>query len=105
MFRFGFALVTMAALLRVSAPAQEKGTGGVTVTWWGQSFFIVKSSKGTRVAFDPHAIMEYGRIDGLKADIVCVSHLHTDHNATYVFENAKDKNFRVLNGLSGMGLR
>ena len=110
MLRFGFALVTTAALLCVSAPAQEKAqekaAGGVTVSWWGQSFFIVTSPTGKRVAFDPHALMEYGRLDGLKADIsVRVSHLHTDHNAVYVLENAKDKNLRVLNGLNGMGAR
>jgi L-ascorbate metabolism protein UlaG (beta-lactamase superfamily) len=104
MLRFACALVAAVALLAVSAPAQEKARP-VTVSWWGQSFFIVTSSKGTRVAFDPHALMEYGRLDGLKADIVCVSHPHTDHNAVFVFENAKDKKVRILNGLAGTGLR
>jgi L-ascorbate metabolism protein UlaG (beta-lactamase superfamily) len=105
MLRFGLALLLVAATFGASSPAQEKATGKVTVTWWGQSFFIVTSAKGTRVAFDPHGLQEYGRITGLKADIICISHLHTDHNAVYVFENAKDKNVRILNGLSGMGLR
>ena len=105
MLRIGFALVSMALLLGVTASAQDKAAGNPTVTWWGQSFFIVKSAKGTQVAFAPHALMEYGRLTGLKADVVCVSHTHTDHNATFVFENAKDKGFKVIDGLSGMGLR
>ena len=109
MLRFALAFVLVAATLCTSSSAQEKesgkATGKVTVSYWGQSFFIVTSAKGTRVAFDPHALQEYGRVTGLKADIICVSHPHTDHNAVYVFENAKDKNVRIVNGLSGTGLR
>jgi L-ascorbate metabolism protein UlaG (beta-lactamase superfamily) len=77
----------------------------ITVSWHGQSFFIVKSSKGTRVAFDPHQIQEYGRTFGLKADIVLISHNHNDHNRIDALENHKDKNFRVIHGLKGPGLR
>ena len=98
------ALSVLAASLVVSASAQEKG-GGPTISYYGQSFFLVKSREGTTVAFDPHAIVEYGRIDGLRADIVCVSHLHTDHSAIFALSNAKDKNLRMLFGLSGAGTR
>jgi L-ascorbate metabolism protein UlaG (beta-lactamase superfamily) len=62
-----------------------------TITWYGQSFFILKTSRGTTVAFDPHAIAEYGRIEGLRADIVLMSHKHPDHIQNGVFENAGEK--------------
>jgi L-ascorbate metabolism protein UlaG (beta-lactamase superfamily) len=47
--------------------------------WYGHSFFMLETSKGTRVAFDPHNIQDYGRIE-LTADVVLVSHEHDDHN-------------------------
>jgi L-ascorbate metabolism protein UlaG (beta-lactamase superfamily) len=105
MLRFGFALVALVASLLLSAPAQDKTWAPVTISYYGQSFFILKSSKGTTVALDPHFIPEFGRHENLKADIVCCSHLHNDHTAIYALANAKDKDLRVLMGLSGMGMR
>jgi len=54
--------------------------------WFGQSFFVVETSKGTRVAFDPHAIDAFGR-STTKADLVLLSHPHPDHVRVEVIEN------------------
>ncbi len=96
-------LVPMFAALPTAA--QEKAAGMPTVTWHGQSFFTVKSSKGTVVAFDPHRIPAFGRPEGLKADICLISHLHDDHNNILALENNKDKSLRVIQGLTANGNR
>ena len=51
----------------------------LAITWHGQSFFEIVTSSGLRVAIDPHAIENYGR-RSVKADLVLLSHRHTDHN-------------------------
>jgi L-ascorbate metabolism protein UlaG (beta-lactamase superfamily) len=88
-----------------SAVPGEKKWQPIKVSWYGQSFFIVETSKGTRIAFDPHLIPEYGRPEGLKADLLLISHNHDDHTMVEALENYKDKNFRVIRGLKGLGLR
>jgi L-ascorbate metabolism protein UlaG (beta-lactamase superfamily) len=87
----------------VPAAAQDKPAAMPTVSWHGQSFFTIKSSKGTVIAFDPHLIPAFGRPMGLKADIVILSHLHDDHTIVAALDNAQDKSLRVIQGLSGMG--
>ena len=64
--------------------------------WHGQSFFELTTPKGVRVVFDPHAIEAYGR-KTIEADLVLLSHLHTDHTRLEPITN-KDK-AKVLNGL------
>jgi L-ascorbate metabolism protein UlaG (beta-lactamase superfamily) len=101
-------LAGLAALLMLGGSEGRSGDKTwkpITVAWHGQSFFIVTTSGGTRIAFDPHVIPEYGRAMGLKADLVLVSHNHNDHNRVEAFENAKDKNLRVILGLKGPGIR
>lgn len=72
----------------------------ITIRWFGHSFFLVESSIGTRIVFDPHAIEDYGKVS-LKADLVLVSHFHNDHTQIGVIENkAKAK---ILGGLQVMG--
>jgi L-ascorbate metabolism protein UlaG (beta-lactamase superfamily) len=113
MMRFVLALSTTLGLLAGSfSAAQEKkgklpkappADGKAHITWFGQSFFIITSSKGSRLAIDPHAIPEYGRFLGLRADAVLFSHLHNDHTQQEVLENYKDKDFKVIPGLVGKG--
>jgi L-ascorbate metabolism protein UlaG (beta-lactamase superfamily) len=106
MKRFFLALPAVAGLFVVSLPAQQAAKGGKTqISWYGQSFFIITSSKGTKVAIDPHAIPEYGRVLGLKADAVLFSHLHNDHTQKEVLDNYKDKDFKVIPGLISKGGR
>jgi L-ascorbate metabolism protein UlaG (beta-lactamase superfamily) len=71
----------------------------LTLRWFGQSFFQLESSQGTRIVFDPHAIDVYGR-PSVKADLVLISHFHNDHTQVEVIEN-RDK--KVLVGLKGTG--
>lgn len=104
MFRFLVTLPAALGLLAVSLPAggPAKATGP-QIQWFGQSFFIITSTKGTRIAIDPHAIPEYGRFAGLRADAVLFSHLHNDHTQVDVLENHKDKNLKIIPGLTGRG--
>jgi L-ascorbate metabolism protein UlaG (beta-lactamase superfamily) len=85
--------------------AGDKAWKPIKVTWHGQSFFEIKSSKGTNIVMDPHLIPAYGRVQGVKGDIVLISHNHNDHTQIGALENAKEKNFKVIPGLKGAGLR
>jgi L-ascorbate metabolism protein UlaG (beta-lactamase superfamily) len=59
------------------APAAEPASG-LRIRWHGQSFFEIITPKGTRIVFDPHGLEAYGK-KTVKADLVLMSHLHTDH--------------------------
>src|SRR5262245_42623332 len=75
----------------------------VTIRWHGQSFFVLESSQGTRVAFDPHFIDTYTRVS-VKVDLVCISHFHNDH--TQVKESISNAaRVKILPGLKGEGRR
>jgi L-ascorbate metabolism protein UlaG (beta-lactamase superfamily) len=113
MTRYLFAL-TAAALAATLVSGGDAGKGGKpgkpgkpTISWHGQSFFVIKSSKGTVLAIDPHDIMEYGRVEKLRADCVLFSHLHNDHTQVEVFINYKpkdkDKGLKIIPGLTGKG--
>ena len=69
-----FLLVLILLLSTTAAPSGEKPAAWkpITISWHGQSFFILQSSQGTRVAFDPHLLPEYGRPMGLKADLILI---------------------------------
>src|SRR5947209_16156667 len=69
--------VLIAALAVAAAPAADGKQ--LTLRWLGQSFFVLTTAAGTRVAFDPHAIEQYGR-PTTEADLVLISHPHPDHN-------------------------
>src|SRR5882724_9154875 len=76
--------------------------GKLTVSWHGQSFFSVTSSKGTVFVFDPHAIPEYGRIEGIKPDVIMISHNHNDHTQVGIFENAAEKGDKAPKVIRGL---
>lgn len=96
-------LLLVPVFIALPAAAQDKPAAMPTVTWHGQSFFTVKSAKGTVVAFDPHLIPAFGRPEPIKADICIMSHLHDDHTNIFALENPKDKNLRLIHGLSAKG--
>ena len=112
MKRWGIVGLMLMLALGIAAPGRSQAQGEpkgeakwqpITVAFHGHSFFVLQSSKGTRVAIDPHAIIEYGRNPGLKADIILISHNHNDHIRTDVIENAKDA--KIIRGLKGAGLK
>jgi L-ascorbate metabolism protein UlaG (beta-lactamase superfamily) len=87
-------MILLAAGSTMAADAKK-----AILRWHGQSFFDLETSQGTRIAFDPHAIEAYGRIN-VKADLVLISHNHNDHTQVEVIEG-RDK--KVIAGLKGTG--
>src|SRR5262249_40235934 len=72
----------------------------VTIRWFGQSYFQIVTSAGTRITIDPHLIEAYPRAI-LPADLVLITHNHVDHNQIDAIEN-KDR-AKILVGCKGMG--
>jgi L-ascorbate metabolism protein UlaG (beta-lactamase superfamily) len=81
------------ALLACAAPAQEKK---LTIRWFGQSFFQITTTAGTRIVIDPHAIEQYPRVQ-VEADLVLITHPHLDHSTLTPIQN-RDK-AKVLEGV------
>ena len=103
---FAVAVLLAFAVAAPVQPQNKEKIPTVEITWHGQSFFEIKSSKGTNIVIDPHAIEQYGRLMGCKADIVLMSHFHNDHTQLGVIENLnektfKDKSVQVIAGLKG----
>src|SRR5262249_1793099 len=100
MNRLLFAVVCSCLVPGLSTAADAKK---VTIRWHGQSFFVLESSQGARVAFDPHFIDTYPRVS-VKVDLVCISHLHNDHTQVKdTITNAA--RVKVLVGLKSDGKR
>lgn len=57
-----------------------------TLRWHGQSFFSLETPKGKKIAFDPHAIPEFGR-PKVSADVILCTHRHDDHAQPEVVDN------------------
>lgn len=91
------ALLVLTANLLLVATVTAADTK-VVLRWHGQSMFVLESSKGTRVVFDPHAIEAYGRIV-VKADVILLSHFHNDHTQVTVVENYEKA--KIIVGLKG----
>ncbi|MCU0706383.1 MAG: MBL fold metallo-hydrolase [Fimbriiglobus sp.] len=92
-------LVPLLILLSVgTTPAADKP---FTVRWLGQSFVTVETPSGKTIAFDPQVMVEFERKEPLKADFVCVSHPHNDHNRVEeAIADGKDpKKVTVFQGL------
>jgi L-ascorbate metabolism protein UlaG (beta-lactamase superfamily) len=99
-------LSVVCLVLFLAAGAFAADEKKMTITWHGQSFFEIKTSAGTRIVLDPHAIEAYGRISGVKADLIISSHQHTDHTRVEVVENIDDfkpgsKDYKRINGVTG----
>lgn len=94
-----FIALTFALMVTTTAPAQDKK---LTLRWYGQSFFQLITTTGTRIVFDPHAIEQYPR-NLVTADLVVISHPHLDHATLNNITN-RDK-ARVLAGVKTEGRR
>jgi L-ascorbate metabolism protein UlaG (beta-lactamase superfamily) len=76
--------------------AGAASAGEVKIAWFGQSMFEIVTSKGTRIVLDPHNLEEY-RLKPIKADLVLMTHFHTDHSNTEMIENIKSaKQYNAL---------
>jgi uncharacterized protein (TIGR03437 family) len=73
MLRFVLSL----ALLSVAAMAED---GDLTITWIGQSCFVVRTAGGPTVVTDPPVPSVGYTLGNLTADAVTITHNHTDHN-------------------------
>jgi L-ascorbate metabolism protein UlaG (beta-lactamase superfamily) len=94
MYRLIFACV-----LGLIGPGMAAADGKkVTIRWFGQSYFQITTSAGTRIVLDPHAIKEYPRAI-VPADLVLISHPHQDHNQVDVIENRERA--KILVGVKG----
>src|SRR5438094_649100 len=80
-------LALLLALPMMSAAGASAGE--IKIAWYGQSMFLIVTPNGKRIVTDPHNIESY-RIKPMKADLVLMSHFHTDHTQEVVIENAKD---------------
>jgi L-ascorbate metabolism protein UlaG (beta-lactamase superfamily) len=97
-------LVALAGAIATSpAAAWAGGDGGaaagpkVTLTWLGQSCFVLTTTAGTRIVMDPISkAVGYELPVGLRADVVTVSHEHYDHNNVGLVTS----HTRVLRGLT-----
>jgi L-ascorbate metabolism protein UlaG (beta-lactamase superfamily) len=89
--------VALVACSAGPACAQDKK---ITIRWFGQSYFQIVTSAGTRITIDPHLIESYPRAI-LPADLVLITHNHMDHNQIDAIEN-KDR-AKVLVGCKGTG--
>jgi L-ascorbate metabolism protein UlaG (beta-lactamase superfamily) len=96
---FHFTLLGLAALsLSGASPARAAPASVVgTLSWLGQSCFVLETAGGTRVVMDPLPRgIGYPLPAGLKADVVTISHEHVDHNNLALLSNKP----RVLRGLT-----
>jgi len=86
----------LAAFLGLALLALPASAGELKIRWHGQSMFEIITPEKTRIVTDPHNLDAYGR-KMLKADLVLMSHFHTDHTRTEVIENIKEA--KALNAL------
>jgi L-ascorbate metabolism protein UlaG (beta-lactamase superfamily) len=97
MFRYLTAIVT-AILFALPVSAQNKQ---LSIKWHGQAFFEIKTSAGTRIVIDPHAIEAFGERKDIEADLICITHLHNDHTQVEVVKNFEPK---LLDKMVRLGL-
>jgi L-ascorbate metabolism protein UlaG (beta-lactamase superfamily) len=103
-------------LLGLAVLGDATGVGGeksppvkpapVKLEYLGQSFFILTSSKGTRIAFDPHTIPAYydqRAKEYPKVDAICISHNHNDHIRIEALEDSKSS--KIIRGLKSPSVK
>lgn len=89
-------LVVLGMAIAGTAPAVEKK---IELRYLGQSFFVLTTPAGTRIAIDPHAIDQLGRPTA-QADLVIVSHPHPDHMRLEAIENRAQA--KVIDGIKAL---
>ena len=92
-------LFALAVLLLSSASASANDKR-ITIRWFGQSYFQIVSSAGTKIIIDPHLIEAYPRAIN-PADLVLITHNHMDHNQIEAIENKERA--KIIVGCKGAG--
>src|SRR5438552_15276585 len=67
------------ALMGLSCAAEAQDPN-LTITWIGQSCFVMRTDGGPTVITDPPAASVGYTLPRLAADAVTITHNHTDHN-------------------------
>ncbi len=97
-------VIVFLAFLSVSTGITGEKQAPITIEYHGQSFFILTTSKGTRIAFDPHTIPEYEQREQFpKVDVICISHNHNDHIRVEAFKDYKTT--KVIRGLKSPSIK
>lgn len=92
MIRYLALFIGLAAL----AAAQAQPVS-VTLTWLGQSAFVMETSTGLKALLDPINMGEHSNDPAAGVDVVAVTHEHPDHNAVGLAVGSPT----VLRGLAG----
>jgi L-ascorbate metabolism protein UlaG (beta-lactamase superfamily) len=83
MYRY---VIALAAGLFFTLGGLAQEAKKLSIRWHGQSFFEIRTSAGTRIVIDPHAIENFGP-KSIKADLILFTHFHTDHTQFHVIQN------------------
>ena len=89
-------LLTLLAGLAAIAAAQPP-PASATLTWQGQSAFVMETSTGLKALIDPVNMGAYNNAPVEGVDVVTVTHEHPDHNAVDLAVGSPT----VLRGLTG----
>ena len=76
----GLVLVSVTLTWAAEQTADAEPQSEVTVRWYGQSFFTLTCSDGFTLAIDPFKEMGYPMPKDLRADVLLVTHMHSDHS-------------------------
>jgi L-ascorbate metabolism protein UlaG (beta-lactamase superfamily) len=88
----------LAAIVLVPAAHATAAPPAGKLTWFGQACFLLETAAGTRILMDPISKgIGYEVPQGFKADVITVSHEHSDHN-NVAFVSANKP--RVIRGLT-----
>ena len=88
-------IVAVLLLSTLAAPIGWAQTRPITIRYFGQSFFLVTTADGVRIAIDPYGNIGYP-FPTVDADAVLVTHEHGDHNNVGLVRGAP----RVFRGLA-----
>ena len=89
------AVLTLALLLAFGTNAGLAANEAVTLRYYGQSFFILTTPAGTRIALDPYGQIGFPLPSGVTVDAVTITHEHGDHNNAALIQGSP-KVFRGL---------